>query len=77
MTLRVTVEIIPFGNEDKKYEIGSLEISNLGQTENGVYNYIATQFSDGYKLKEMTLSHNRNDGSWQLIRKVLNLLENN
>ena len=30
MTLRVTVEIVPYGDENHKKEIGRLHISNIG-----------------------------------------------
>lgn len=78
MTLRVTVEIVPYGDEANKYEIGSLDISNMGGAM-GYCEYRATQFSDGGTVLKQTvdgtLTHDRRDGPWVLIKKAIESLD--
>lgn len=38
MTLRVTIEIVPFGRESQKYTVGFVNIHNVGKGIDG-YNY--------------------------------------
>ena len=82
MTLRVTVEIVPFGQESKKYTIHTLEMSNLGITEgtSDRYSYW-TQWRDGDGIKEspshMTYGHRRDEGAWKLIKKAMAYKEMN
>ena len=69
--VRVTVEIIPNGDESSKYEVGKLEIINnlSGTKEKGNYDYIlnsGNMFVEG-KYK----GHNRKDGVLPLIKKCL------
>jgi hypothetical protein len=44
MTLRVTVERVPYGDQDKAYKLGQLLISNLGTGSGGTHRYIATLY---------------------------------
>ena len=69
MTLRVTVEIVPFGEEDQKYEIGRLHISNYGPTNelDGNYWYHVHEAPMDKPIK-----HYRDDGAWVLIQKAIN-----
>lgn len=79
MTLRVTLEIVPHGNELRKYCIGGLEIHNTGNDGLGLHSYHAQQFSDGGTiLKETvdgTLEHNRQDGAWVLVKRAIESLK--
>lgn len=79
MTLRVTLEIVPYGDETRKYNIGSLEIHNTGGIGFGLNSYHAQQFSDGGTiLKETvdgTLEHNRQNGAWVLVKKAIESLK--
>jgi hypothetical protein len=81
MPLRVTLTIVPFGNEKNKYDIGTLDISNLGRGDHlGRYQYSAKLYSDGGTLlKETTtdreLTHNRQEGAWVLVNKALEALD--
>ena len=70
MTLRVILQIVPFGDEDKAYEIDRLNISNNG---NGLANpdwfdYVTEH--KGRYLKGL-VRHKRSDGALVLVRKVL------
>jgi hypothetical protein len=77
MTLRVTFDIVPFGEEINKYNIGGLEIYNTGGGALGFCTYDAALFSDGGTiLKEVkNINHSRQDGFQVLTRKVLEALE--
>ena len=78
MTLRVTLEIVPHGDEARKYNIGYLNIHNTGDIGLGLCSYKAQQFSDGETLlKETadgTLEHNRQEGAWVLVKKAIESL---
>ncbi len=81
MTLRVRLEIVPFGDEDKIREIGRLDIFNKGLADKclpgareaaGYYNYgviSLTPRDEG--LFDATLVHYGKDGAWTLVRDVL------
>lgn len=79
MTLRVKVEIIPFGDEDKAYEIGRLDIFNKGHVDFGHCEYGVIQFEPEKNeagLFEHSVLHRRDLGAWVLIEKVLKELTN-
>lgn len=79
MTLRVTLEIVPHGDEKRKYSIGVLDIHNKGEADLGHCQYHAQQYSDGLTLlKETadgTLFHRRDKGPWQLVKKAIESLK--
>lgn len=74
MTLRVTLEIVPFGIEENKRTIYTLNISNMGsKTKGGKTRYrmlLEPPLSDPVKLL-----HIRGDGAVKLARKALQWLE--
>lgn len=70
MTLRVTVEVVPFGREEDIYLVHELDISNIGQVAPmGHCEYVFDL--DGKGMASETVVHNRSDGALELIRKVL------
>lgn len=77
MTLRVTLEIVPHGDETKKYKIGSMNISNLMGSE--TCEYYAALYSDGETLlketSDGTLVHKSSDGAWTLVKKAIESLK--
>jgi len=79
MTLRVILQIVPHGDEARKYGIGHLDIHNTGSVGLGLCTYHAQQFSDGETLlKETadgTLEHSRQEGAWVLVRKAIESLK--
>ena len=79
MTLRVNLEIVPHGDETRKYNIGRLDIHNIGDIGLGLCSYKAQQFSDGETLlKETadgTLEHSRQEGAWVLVKKAIESLK--
>jgi len=75
MTLRVTISVVPFGNEDNEYELHQINISNLGPTgspkdDDWVYGVEV----DKYKTEEydFTEIHHRPHGALVLASTVLN-----
>lgn len=82
MVLRVKLEIVPFGDEDKAREIGRLDIFNRGTSHfanmigaNGYCDYGVISLNPGDEgLYDATLAHYRNDGGWELVKKVLTAL---
>lgn len=77
MTLRVKLEIVPFGEEDKAYEIGRLDIFNKGDAGNSQCEYGVIEFDTENNQAGMyaaTVLHRRDQGPWVLVRKVLSFL---
>ncbi len=68
--LRCIIEVVPFGNENKKYEIDRLEIindlSHPQRPEYGNYKFSLENYSGTIK------NHKRDDGAFVLIRNILN-----
>jgi hypothetical protein len=80
MVLRVKLEIVPFGDEDKVREIGRLDIFNKGASHNvpaardaaGYCTYGVISLNPGDEgLFDATLVHYRKDGAWLLVQNVL------
>lgn len=68
--LRARLEVVPFGDETRTYEIGKLEIYNkrrvLSDNDKGtlcVYGIVGHD--------ETELHHFREDGAWLLVEKAL------
>ena len=73
--LRVTIELVPFGDESRAREIGIMLIANDGEgtTIKGDYAY-AYGYTDGRgsKFSTGTLKNfYRSQGAWALIKKIL------
>lgn len=75
MTLRVVLQVVPFGDEDRTREIGRLDIFNkgiwdrddIGRCEYGVIDL----FPKHVGLYSKSVLHFRNLGAWELLRGVL------
>lgn len=78
MTLRVTFEIVPFGEEKNKYPLGVLDIHNGGDVM-GLSSYYGqmqyTETTEPRTLSFKDLEHSRQEGFMALTRKVLEVLE--
>ena len=70
MTLRVYLDIIPFGNEDDAYPIHEINIHNVGSLSDGICEY--SYEIDGSGVFPETVIHKRSEGAIELVRKVLN-----
>lgn len=77
MTLRVRLEIVPHGNEDAAYEIGRLDIFNVGNaTLVDGHEYRVIELTEGSgALFDGSIRHRRDLGAWALVAKVLKELE--
>lgn len=75
MTLRVTLEIVPFGDESKKRIIETINVSNLGRyqgDDSDLFQYVIEH--NNYKNYTDTtprVSHFRKDGAICLAYKAL------
>lgn len=79
MTLRVTVEIIPHGREDKARTIDVLNISNVTWSENygpdGKDTYVIERNDyKNYTKETPRCHHNRNLGALALVATAINSL---
>lgn len=76
MTLRVTLEIVPFGDEDKKRTIETLNISNLGpdmefDNENICEYLIEHNEYKQWSKPNLVIPHNRKQGALVLAELAL------
>lgn len=72
--LKVTVEVWPYGDRRARREIAAMAIGNLGTTgRDGVASYVAmlSDDGDGSVPRAAMVSHLREAGVWELIRRVL------
>ena len=74
--LKITIELVPFGNDDEAQPIATMLIANEGTSSdyrvgNYAYVYNYTDRPDdpefGYVKR-----YSRNDGAWGLVKKCLN-----
>lgn len=73
MTLRVTLEIVPFGEEQHKRTIDVFNISNIGKAFDPNYHIYVVERNE-YKTGShdlLKVFHKREDGSLVLVKKVL------
>lgn len=73
--LYIKVELWPYGDESRKQKIAEAYIANTGTGDGyyGNYNYVINHNTqDGSKIdKGFLFGHNRKQGVWTLIKKVL------
>lgn len=73
MTLRVKLEIVPYGDEDKAREIGRLDIFN--KTGGIVSRYGVIEMTPGTGgLHNKEILHRRDLGAWKLVKDALDEL---
>lgn len=72
MTLRVTLSIVPFGDEGKERGIEVINISNLGPVQ-GTQQYRYGVEYNKYKTQEYDalVEHTRSDGAVKLVELAL------
>lgn len=80
MTLRVTFEIVPFGEEKNKYLLGTLDIHNVHTvmglaTYNGVFSSVGSSPFDNVVKTFSGVEHSRQDGFLTLTKKVIETIE--
>jgi len=76
--LRVTVEIVPFGNESRKRTLGVMEIANDGTGDHdwGMYRIRSVRDEDGNELAPQDAQirvgpHLREIGFWPLVQRCI------
>lgn len=73
--LRVTIELVPFGDESRAREIGTMLIANDGEGTYAKGNYAYVYgYTDrrGVRFSTGTVKNfYRNQGAWALIKKIL------
>lgn len=74
MVLRVILQVVPFGDEERAYEIGRLDIFNKGPIADA-HQYGVLDFGSEPGMYSDTLVHFRKDGAWELVRNALETLE--
>jgi hypothetical protein len=74
MTLRITIEIVPFGEEDKKRTLGVANISNVDGDRICNYEYVFT--GNFGEASGHIFNHDRNDGAIELIQRVFTSVTN-
>jgi len=73
--IRVTVELVPFGDEEQKKTIGSLVLANVQQHGFGLCSYDAAHTPDDGEeglIYKQGVQHMRKDGFWELVERILN-----
>lgn len=77
MTLRCTIEIVPFGDEERKRTIGVLNISNIGRIGWDDYAYEAKleELERPRSIDPVTFEHARADGAWRCVQRALEAIE--
>ena len=76
MTLRVILQIVPFGDEDKTREIARLDIFNKGEFSEGFHHYGVIDLTPKQEgMFNQDIYHQRQDGPWMLVAKALNRLD--
>ncbi len=73
--IRVTVELVSFGEEDRKKTIGTLEIANDGTGDSVTGNYTVRAYDERDEwVRTKVKGHKRQLGFWVLLRLALQQL---
>lgn len=75
--LRVTIEVVPFGDETKAYQIEEMVIANTGESEMDAYAHSYEYALADSKGRHPIVygdvpNHRRAYGAWELVRTILN-----
>jgi hypothetical protein len=75
--IRVTVELIPFGNELLKKTLGEISIINNGRgnEERGYYDIRVVDFENQRKETGFIYHFYRKKGFWSLLKEVLKAID--
>lgn len=72
--LRVTIELVPYGDEERAHDIAVMLIANDGTGDSEVGNYVyAYTHSNNMAAREagVIIQHVRSFGAWALVKAVL------
>ena len=67
MTLRVTLEIVPFGDEDNKKEIYRMDISNIGIVNDIGFGHVVCKYKVGLYGRVVELLRKPGGPEYELI----------
>jgi hypothetical protein len=73
--LRVTIELVPYGDEDRAKKIATMLIANdaTGDWRTGNYAYVYTYTDRPSEIASGTVKNfPRSLGAWSLVKKILN-----
>ena len=77
--IRVTIELIPFGNEQEAKKIAEMVIANDGTSQNGLNNYAAWVSGDTWTGEPpafgKVLKHDRTLSVWTLVKKAIDSIQ--
>jgi hypothetical protein len=74
--LRVTLEMVPFGQEVKKRTIGIVEISNI-KTVSDIAEYDVIMKGEEFVRYSVVKKFNRVFGAWELVLRAMKALKSN
>lgn len=70
--IRVTVELVPFGDETYKKVIGIMNIANDGRGTHALGNYdVRLEDDRDVERNARVLQFDRASGAWSLVRRAL------
>lgn len=69
--LRITIDLCPYGDEDKARTIGQMLIGNIGSAGSNAADYVV--LLEGQEVAQVK-GHQREDGPWELARKAIGKL---
>lgn len=72
--LRITIELFPFGHVDNSKVIGTGKINQVIDDQDGYLRDYEAEFDcdmDGEEFSKIK-GHDRRNGPWELLRKLLN-----
>ena len=71
--LRITIDLVPFGDEEGTEKIGEMIIGNIAMLDNNRSNYVYG-YRDNHGAEKIGLVNNfdRSAGSWELVSACLN-----
>lgn len=76
MTIRVTLEVVPLGEENQKRTIEVINISNWEQIGFDLYSYrIEDNIYKEFQAEDQWVEHSRKDGALSLVAKALTKLD--
>lgn len=75
--LRVTVDVVPSGDETRRRRVGVAVIGRLGAVESGRHRYAAAVWDDRrHRVPSVVvIDFDRDDGVWGLVRTVLTTVD--
>lgn len=76
MTLRITIEFVSLGREDRRLKLEVIEVINCGPVSPEEKSSIRVYRikSKNFNLTNKTIMHDRNAGMYSLVRDVMNLI---